>query len=169
MNKRTNDEYGVKWNEITRESYTFWPLPHFFLKTNQNKLPFKKKNFTVIYLFRFLSDSASKESACKGGDPGSIPGLGRSPGEGYSNPLQYSGLEFHGQRSLVGHSSWGCKELDMTEWLKTTTFIYLVALDFNCGMLQYVESSFLKLGALYWQRGVLATGPPRKSHHSLWT
>ena len=32
-------------------------------------------------------DSDSKESACNAGDPGSIPGLGRSPGEGKGNPL----------------------------------------------------------------------------------
>ena len=37
--------------------------------------------------------SAGKESACNMGDLGSIPGLGRSPGEGKSYPLQYSGLE----------------------------------------------------------------------------
>ena len=36
-------------------------------------------------------------------DAGLIPGLGRSPGEGKGNPLQYSGLE-----------NWGCKEVDMT-------------------------------------------------------
>ena len=40
-----------------------------------------------------LSDSAGKESTCNLGDLGSIPGLGRSPGEGNSYPLQYSGLE----------------------------------------------------------------------------
>ena len=34
-----------------------------------------------------------KESACNAGDLGSIPGLGRSPGEGHGNPLQYSRLE----------------------------------------------------------------------------
>ena len=34
--------------------------------------------------------SAGKESACNAGDPGSIPGLGRSPGEGIRYPLQYS-------------------------------------------------------------------------------
>ena len=34
-----------------------------------------------------------KESACNTGDPGSIPGLGRSPGEGNGSPLQYSCLE----------------------------------------------------------------------------
>ena len=37
--------------------------------------------------------SDGKESACNGGDPGSIPGLGRSPGEENGNPLQYSCLE----------------------------------------------------------------------------
>ena len=34
-----------------------------------------------------------KESACNGGDLGSVPGLGRSPAEGKGYPLQYSGLE----------------------------------------------------------------------------
>ena len=38
-------------------------------------------------------DSVSKESACNAGDPGFIPRLGRSPGEGNGNPLQYSCLE----------------------------------------------------------------------------
>ena len=36
--------------------------------------------------------SDSKESACNAGDPGSIPGSGRSPGRGHGNPLQYSCL-----------------------------------------------------------------------------
>ena len=38
-------------------------------------------------------DSEVKASACNAGDPGSIPGSGRSPGEGNGNPLQYSCLE----------------------------------------------------------------------------
>ena len=42
---------------------------------------------------RFPGGSEGKESACSAGDPGSIPGLGRSPGEGNDNPLQYSCLE----------------------------------------------------------------------------
>ena len=41
----------------------------------------------------FPSGSDSKASAYNAGDPGSIPGLGRSPGEGNGNPLQYSCLE----------------------------------------------------------------------------
>ena len=38
-------------------------------------------------------DSDGKESACNAGDPDSIPGLGRSPGERKGYPLQYFGLE----------------------------------------------------------------------------
>ena len=41
----------------------------------------------------FPFSSVSKESACSAGDPGSNPGLGRSPGEGNGNPLQYPCLE----------------------------------------------------------------------------
>ena len=41
----------------------------------------------------FPCSSAGKESACNAGDPGLIPGSGRSPGEGLDDPLQYSGLE----------------------------------------------------------------------------
>ena len=41
----------------------------------------------------FSAGSDSKESACNIGDPGSIPGSGRSPGEGNGNSLQYSQLE----------------------------------------------------------------------------
>ena len=53
--------------------------------------------------------SVGKESACNAGNPGSIPGSGRSPGEGKGYPLQYSGLE--------KYSPWGRKALDMTERL----------------------------------------------------
>ena len=41
----------------------------------------------------FLDSSVGKESACSAGDPGSIPGLGRSPGAGNGKPLQYPCLE----------------------------------------------------------------------------
>ena len=41
----------------------------------------------------FPGGSDSKESTCNAGDSGLIPGLGRSPGEEKSYPLQYSGLE----------------------------------------------------------------------------
>ena len=51
-----------------------------------NRLP------TPVY-FGFPGGSPDKESACNVGDLDSVPGLGRSPGEGNGYPLQYSGLE----------------------------------------------------------------------------
>ena len=48
--------------------------------------------FTYIYI-GFPDSSDGKESACNAGDPGSIPGLEKSPGEGNGSPLQYSCLE----------------------------------------------------------------------------
>ena len=68
----------------------------------------------------FPGGSDGKEYACNAGDLGLIPGLGRSPGGGHGNPLQYSYLENpHGQRCLEGYSPCGCKELDRTERLST--------------------------------------------------
>ena len=56
----------------------------------------------------FPGVSDGKESFCTVGDLGLIPVLGRSPGGGHDNSLQYSCLENpHGQRSLVGYSPWG--------------------------------------------------------------
>ena len=58
----------------------------------------------------FPGGSAGKEYACNVGDPGLIPGLGRSPGEEkLPTPVFWPG-EFHGL-----YSPWACKELDMTE------------------------------------------------------
>ena len=47
----------------------------------------------ILKVEDFPGSSDSKESACNARDPGSVPGLGRSPGEGNGNPLQYSCLE----------------------------------------------------------------------------
>ena len=44
----------------------------------------------VIITWGFPGSSAGKESACNAGNPSSIPGLGRTPGEGIAYPLQYS-------------------------------------------------------------------------------
>ena len=55
-----------------------------------------------------------------------MPGLGKSPGGGHGDPLQYSCLESpHGQRNLVGYSPWGHKESDMTERL-SIFFLHLL-------------------------------------------
>ena len=75
-----------------------------------------------FFLIDFPGGSDGKASAYNAGDPGSIPGLGRSSGEGNGNPLQYFCLENlqypcleNGQRSVVGYSPWGRKESDTTE------------------------------------------------------
>ena len=66
----------------------------------------------------FLGALDSKQSASNVGDPGSIPGSKRPPGEGNGNPLQYSYLgESQGQGGLAGHSPRGCKESNTTEQL----------------------------------------------------
>ena len=83
----------------------------------------------------FSGGPDGKESACNVGDLDSNPGLGRSPGVGNGNPLQYSFLENpHGQRSLAAYSPWSHKESATTERLSiaqhthththTHTYIY---------------------------------------------
>ena len=63
----------------------------------------------------FPSSSVSKESACSAGDLGSIPGSGRSPGEGNGNPLQYSCLENAMDRGDWPATVHGVAELHTTE------------------------------------------------------
>ena len=58
-----------------------------------------------FFFLGFPDGSESKESVCSAGDKGSIPGLGRSPGEGNGYPLQYSCLENSKDRSLWDHKS----------------------------------------------------------------
>ena len=66
------------------------------------------RNFQLLPIIErmgFPGGSDSKESACNTGDTGSIPGLGRSSGEGNGYPLQLFLLgDFQGQRILVGYS-----------------------------------------------------------------
>ena len=84
-------------------------------------------NFSDLFTI-YLSGSAGKEYACYAGDLGSIPGLGRSLGEGKSHPLQYFWPEeFHELYSPRGH-----KELDMTERLSLSSWdsIVMIVLHF---------------------------------------
>ena len=59
----------------------------------------------------FPCSSVGKEPACNAGDQSSIPGLGRSPGEGNDNPFQYFCLENPMDRGAwqATSSPWGCK------------------------------------------------------------
>ena len=107
----------------------------------------------------FSGGSDGKESAWNVGDLGSFPGLGRSPGGEYGNPLQYSCLENpHGQRSLVGYSPWGCKELAMTERLSTAlTFKSLIHFEFVFvyGVREYSNFIYLHLTVQFSQHHLL--------------
>ena len=99
LNVRT---YTVKLLEENMH-YTFWHWSqsyYFYVSSDKGVFP---------------GGSDDKESACSVGNPGLIPGSGRSPGEIHSNPLQYSCLE-----NSMGSGAWwatvyGVTELDMTE------------------------------------------------------
>ena len=57
------------------------------------KIPWRRDRLPTSVFLGFPGGSDGKESACNAGDLGSIPGLGRSPGGGHGDPLQYSHLE----------------------------------------------------------------------------
>ena len=63
----------------------------------------------------FPGSSVGKEFACNVGDLGLIPELGRSPGRGNGNPLQYSCLENSMDRGALQAIDWALKESDTTE------------------------------------------------------
>ena len=65
--------------------------------------------------------SDSKESACNAGDPGSIPGLGRSPGEGHGYPCQYSCLENPMDRGAWRATLHGVPRVTARYWTKEAT------------------------------------------------
>ena len=71
----------------------------------------------------FPGCSDSKASACSDGDPGFDPWVGKIPWrrKWQPTPVLLPG-KFHGLRSLVGYSPWGCKESDTTEQLTQTCY-----------------------------------------------
>ena len=74
--------------------------------------PWRRDRLLIPVFLGFPSGSDGKESACNAEDLGSIPWLGRSPGGGHCNPLQYSCLDNpHGHRNLGGCSPWGSQRI----------------------------------------------------------
>ena len=72
--------------------------------------------FSVSQGRGFPGGSEVKASACNAGDPGSIPGSGRSPGEGNGNPLQYSCLE----NPMDGGAWWATAHWVAKSWTRLT-------------------------------------------------
>ena len=65
-----------------------------------------KMNIYIHIYIGFPNSSAGKESTCSAGDPSSIPGLGRSTGEGIDNPIQYSRASLEAQLVKNLPASW---------------------------------------------------------------
>ena len=83
---------------------------------------------------------------------GSVPKLGRSPGVGNANLLQYSCLEtFHGQRSLVGYSPWGHKKLDMTEHTHTQQKSFTSLVKFSLRYFPLLDATLNGIAFLTFQ------------------
>ena len=111
---QTCPSWQTLWNEDSQELRIGWDedLLEAWFCQNRYSYPYPLPGFP--------GDLDGKESTCSAGDLASIPELGRSPGGGHGNPLQYSCLEnLHGQRSLAGYSPRGNKELDTIERLST--------------------------------------------------
>ena len=112
--------------------------------------------------YDFPGGSDSKETTSSARDLGSIPGLGRSPGGGHGNPLQYFCLEnAHGQRSLVGYHPWGLKESDTTGSWTTVTLHWLAwYLPFPMGVIRSQRFTF--------PPGIITICLRNSLQHSLW-
>ena len=124
--------HSSKASILRRSAFFTVQLSHPYMTTGKI-IALTRRNFVGQVMFLLLNmlsrffpiyrgfpgNSEGKESTCNAGDPGSILGSGRSPGEGNGNPPWYSCLEWksHEQRSLVGYSPWGRKKSDRTERL----------------------------------------------------
>ena len=116
-----NEEVWVLWVFLVAQLVKNLPaMQETRFNSQVGKIPWRRDRLLTSVFLGFPGGSFGKESACNAGDLGLIPGLGRPPGRGHDNPLQYSCLEYPcGQRNLVGCSPWGHKESDTTEWLST--------------------------------------------------
>ena len=83
----------------------------------RDKFPFilfSNKPTNHLFMYIFTDGSDYRESACNARDSGSIPGLGRSFGEGNGNPLWYSCLDNSMGKGAWWATVWGVEDSDMT-------------------------------------------------------
>ena len=104
------------WKQSRCPSANEWIRKPWYIYTMKYYSAVKKNAFESVLMrwmklepVVFPGGSDGKASACNAGDPGSVPGSGRSPGEGYGNPLQFLPGKSHGQRSLADYSPWVLK------------------------------------------------------------
>ena len=104
---------GFPGSSVGKESTFNAGDPHSWVR----KIPWRRDRLPTSVFLAVPGGLDGKESTSNVRDLGLIPGLGRSPGGGNSNPLQYSCLKkkSHGQRSLAGYSPCGCQESDTNE------------------------------------------------------
>ena len=87
----------------------------------------------------FPGGSDGKASAYNAGDLGSIPGLGRSPGKGNSNPLQYSCLE----NPMDGRAWWATVPGVAKSWTRLSDFAFFLSLSKKVNSEVNLKSQFL--------------------------
>ena len=106
------------------------------------KICWRRDRLPTPVFLGFPWGSAGKESACSAGDLGSIPGLGRSPGEGKGYPLQYSGLENSMDDIVYGvaKSRKRLRDFHFSLSLKQKRhFVIIIVLDLLCVKIVYIR------------------------------
>ena len=96
---------------------------------------------TFVFSNVFPGSSVGKESACNAGDPSSIPGSGRSPGEGKGHPLQYSGLETSKECIHGAARSW----TQVSDFHFHLSYVELSLKQYACSPARLKENSLLGL------------------------
>ena len=108
-----------------------------------------RSHLTLMQLVRISGGSDSKASAYNVGDPGSIPGSGRSSGEGNGNPLQYSYLE----NPMDGGVWWATVYGVPKSWTQLSNFTLSLQTERVVGRKQPAGS--IRLWEMKWTPGVL--------------
>ena len=122
---------SIRFLKILLEYSLFTMLCLFPLHSKVNQL------YSHIYS-DFPGGSDCNEFACKSGDPYSVPGLGRSPGEVNVYPIQYSCLENSmDKETWQGYISQGHKKLNMTVWLTLSLFFFHTYIHFLGGFFSH--------------------------------
>ena len=96
--------------------------------------------YTLVVIVDFPGGSEGKVSACNAGDPGSIPGSGRSPGEGNGNPLQHCCLE----NPMDGGAWWATIHGVAKSWTQLSDFAFVLSFTFMSSDCLIIIIAFLK-------------------------